>query len=90
MGWPFNFQLTDAEVQVRLGRWVVRRVALSDIRGASVVTGLRVPLWNEHWCNFTPFRYVVLRRRSGWIPTFIINPQEPEEFLVDLQRRIPL
>jgi hypothetical protein len=48
MSWPLNFRLTDSEVQVCVGRWVVRRVALSDIREASVATGLRVPLWNEH------------------------------------------
>ena len=48
MSWPLNFLLTDSEVQVCVGRWVVRRVALSDIREASVATGLRVPLWNEH------------------------------------------
>jgi hypothetical protein len=32
MSWPLNFRLTDSEVQVRVGRWVVRRVAFSDIR----------------------------------------------------------
>jgi len=90
MSWPLNFRLTDSEVQVRLGRWVVRRVALNDIREASVATGLRVPVWNEHWCNFWPLRFVVLRRRTGWIPTFIINPPEPEEFLADLRRRAAL
>lgn len=88
--WPLNFRLTDSEVQVRVGRWVVRRVALSDVREARLATGLRVPLWNEHWCNFWPFRYVVLQRRSGWIATFIINPPEPEEFLADLCRRVAL
>jgi hypothetical protein len=44
MSWPFNFRLTDSEVQVRMGLWVVRRVALPDIREASVATRLRMPL----------------------------------------------
>jgi hypothetical protein len=90
MSWPLNFRSTDSEVQVRVGRWVVRRVALSDIRDAGLSSGLRVPLWNEHWCNVWPFRYVVIRRRSGWIPTFIINPPEPDAFLANLRHRAGL
>ena len=90
MTWPFSFRLTDAEVQVRLARWVVRRVALSDIRDATVAPVRGVPLWNEHWCNLWPLRYVVLRRRRGWIPAFVINPPEPEEFVADLRRRAAL
>ena len=78
MSWPLNFGLTDSEVRVRVGRWVVRRVAFSDIQEARLAAGRSVPLWNEHWCNFWPLRYVVLRRRSGWIATFIINPPKPQ------------
>jgi len=86
---PLNFRVTESEVQVRVGRWVVRRIPLGDIARAEVGSTLRVPLWNEHWCNLWPFRTVVLRRKSGWIRTFIINPPDPEAFLADLRRRAP-
>ena len=67
--WPFHFQVTHTEVQVRLGPFVVRRVLLDDIESVRVLSGGRGFLtrdwlfWNEHWTNFWPLRYVVLRRR---------------------------
>ena len=90
MAWPFNFRLTDTEVQVRLAAWVVRRVRLDDIREVES-TGLTAFLtWglNEHWCNFWPVRYVVLRRKSGWIRSFVINPPDAEQFAAELKRTI--
>ncbi len=90
MGWPFNFRLTDAEVQVRLGGWVVRRVRLDDIAAVQTAIGVRVFLTrdsNENWCNLWPMRYVILRRRSGWVRSFIINPPDTEPFAAELRRR---
>ena len=85
---PFNFLVTPTEVQVRLGSWVVRRILVSDIERVDEARGLGVPMWNEHWCNLWPFRYVVLRRRSGWIRTFIINPPDATGFVEALRRLV--
>ena len=93
--WPFNFYLTGSEVQVRLGSWVVRRVRIDDIEAIRVASnpGLFFSrdfwVWNEHWCNLWPLGYVILRRRSGWPRTFIINPPASEEFVAELKRRAP-
>jgi len=86
---PLNFCVTASEVQVRVGRFVVRRILLADIARVDVASTFRVPLWNEHWCNLWPLRFVVLRRKSGWLSNFIINPPDPEAFLADLRRQAP-
>jgi len=89
-GCPFNYAVTPAEVQVRMGRWVVRRIALTDIESAAVRPFGRVPLWNEHWDNLWPIgTYVVLRRKSGWVRNFLINPPDPEGFLAEVRREAP-
>jgi len=75
---------------VRLGGWVVRRVALTDIERAEVRPFGSDLLMNEHWSNLSPRGvFVVLRRRSGWIRNFIINPPNPDGFLADLRREAP-
>ncbi len=85
-----NFRLADSELQVRFGNWVVRRIRFDDIEVAGVTPGSKLWFtWNEHWCNFWPLRFVVLRRKSGWVRTFIINPPDPERFLEDLKRKVP-
>ena len=85
----FTYRLTETEVQVRLGSWVVRRVAVADIEAADVRSFLAVlRTWNEHWSNFSPARFVVLRRRSGLVRMFVFNPPDPEGFVADLRRRI--
>lgn len=86
--WPFNFHLTDNDVQVRLGRWVLRRVRLDDIESVGTASLVRVPFWNEHWCNFSPMRYVILRRKSGWVRSFVINPPDTEPFAIEVRRKI--
>lgn len=89
--WPFNFRVTDTEVQVRLGAWVVRRVRLDDIVAVRTSSGATAFLtWglNEHWCNFWPTGYVILQRKSGWVRSFVINPQDTEQFAAEIQRRI--
>ena len=90
-GFPFTYAVTAAEVQVRLGRWVCRRVALTDIERADVRALGRVPWWNEHWSNFSPAfgPWVVLRRRSGWFRNFVFNPPDPQGFLDELRRQAP-
>jgi len=85
----FNYRLTETEVQVRIGSWVVRRIALADIEAAEVRSWSDVlRTWNEHWSNFSPSRFVVLRRKSGLVRTFVFNPPDPEGFLADLATRI--
>lgn len=85
----FNYRLTETEVQVRIGSWVVRRIALADIEAVDVRSFSAVlRTWNEHWSNFSPGRFVVLRRKSGLVRTFVFNPPAPEGFLADLRRRI--
>jgi hypothetical protein len=86
---PFNYRVTSSEVQVRLGGWVVRRVALGDIERAEIVPSWRATWWNEHWTNFSLGRCVVLRRKSGWIRAFVINPPDPEAFCSALRREAP-
>jgi hypothetical protein len=85
----FNYRLTDSEVQVRVGSWVVRRVRLADIESADVRPWSQL-LWtpNEHWSNMSPRRFVVLQRKSGWVRTFVFNPPDPDGFVADLQRRL--
>ena len=92
MAWPFSFGLTATEVQVRLGGWVVRRVRLDDIEAVSTASGPTALLtwgFNEHWCNFWPARYLILRRKSGWVRSFVINPPDTDPFVAELQRRDP-
>lgn len=85
----FNYRLTETEVQVRIGSWVVRRIALADIEAADVWSFFEVlRTWNEHWSNFSPARFVVLRRKSGLVRTFVFNPPDPEGFVADLRRAI--
>ncbi len=84
----FNYGVTDSEVQVRIGPWVVRRIRVADIDAAAVRPWSQVLwTWNEHWSNVSPRRFVVLRRKSGLVRTFVFNPPDPEGFLADLQRR---
>jgi hypothetical protein len=44
---------------------------------------------SEHWCNLWPSRCVALRRRPGWLRTFVINPSDPERFLEELKTKAP-
>jgi len=85
----FNYRITESEVQVRIGSWVVRRIRLTDIASADVQSWSQLlRTWNEHWSNFSFGPFVVLHRRSGWIPTFVFNPPDPEGFVADVRRRI--
>jgi hypothetical protein len=90
VAWPFNFRMTETEVQVRLGAWVVRRIRLDDIQGVRIDGSATFRTWgmNEHWCNFSPMRFVILRRKSGWVRSFIINPPDTEPFATELKQRI--
>ena len=81
---PFRFELGDSESEVRLGPWALRRIRYDDIE--SVRLGHSV--WCEKWCNFWPlFEYVTIRRKSGWIKDFVVNPANPAEFIRALKQK---
>ncbi len=91
-GFPFTYAVTPSEVQVRLGGWVVRRVALSDIERAEARPFGPDLIMNEHYTNVAAKArgvFVILRRKSGLVRNFIINPSDPEAFLADLRREAP-
>lgn len=81
-GVPFTFELTPAELRVRIGPWILRRVRAVDV--ASVRLGRS--LWCEHWSNFWPARFVTIRRKEGWFKDLVINPVEPELFVRELSQ----
>jgi hypothetical protein len=79
-----TFTVDEVYVRVRVYGWTVRKVALSDIAWADQ----QVVLWNEHYTSsFDRKRVVRLRRRTGWIPNFIITPSDPWDFLRSLEIR---
>lgn len=84
MNFPFRFALGEAGVEVNIGSWNVRTVRYDDI--AELRNGY--PLWNEHWTNIWPFRYLTIRRKTGFIKNFVINPSDREAFADELRRRI--
>lgn len=84
MGFPFNYELGDSELRVLLGSFAVRKIAYSDM--ADVSEGLA--LFNEHWTNFWPWRFVTIRRKTGLIKNFVVNPAEREPFMADIKVRI--
>jgi hypothetical protein len=84
MSFPFRYYLGDSALEVKLGATTVRRIAYSDIEGAKAGCAL----WNEHWTNFVPLRFITLKRRSGWIRNFVINPPDREVFLRELEARL--
>lgn len=81
---PFQFDLADKELQVKLGNVVLRRIPYSNIEG--VDDGYK--LWNEHWCNVWPFRYVTVKRKSGLIKNFVINPKDGPAFAEELRGKL--
>ncbi len=84
MSWPLQFHLGDSGVEVRLGSWTLRRVLYSDIETVKPA----MALWNEHWTNPWPWRFVTIRRRTGWIRNFVINPGDRDGFQRDLSARL--
>lgn len=81
---PFNYHLSDSELQVRIGKWGVRRVRFDDI--ASFQEGSAV--WNEHWTNVWPWRHVTIRRKTGFIKNFVITADDPEKFIERLRMKV--
>ncbi|MFA6434858.1 MAG: hypothetical protein WCW52_09200 [Elusimicrobiales bacterium] len=81
---PFTFELGAAALEVKLRSWTVRRVLYSDMESVEP----RCAFWNEHWCNFLPWRFVTIRRRSGFARNFVINPPDRDTFIAALRLKI--
>lgn len=77
-------RITERAVEVLVFGWCVRRIRLDDIeevhRGGS--------FWNEHWTNFKLWNSVTLRRKSGWFRNFVITPDDPSGFIVELAQKL--
>ncbi len=87
MGLPFDYELGDRALEVKLGPFTVRSIEYSDME--EVRNGH--PFWNEHWTNFWPFRFLTIRRRTRrwwWPHDFVINPPDRDAFADELRRRI--
>jgi hypothetical protein len=84
MNFPIDYRLADDGLEVRLGPLRVRRIAYSDMETARA----GYALWNEHWTNPWPWRFLIIRRRSGLFRNFVINPGDREPFLKELSLRI--
>ena len=82
---PFHFELAETGLEVKFGQWTVRRILYSDMEGVAPGSAA----WNEHWNNFWPWRFVTIRRRSGLIRNFVINPPDRDRFIAELQSRLP-
>jgi len=84
MSFPFRYHLGETGVEVKLGSYTARRIRYDDI--VEVRNGH--PFWNEHWTNFWPWRFLTLRRKSGLIRNFVINPADRDAFAAELRRRL--
>jgi hypothetical protein len=80
----FNYQLSSEALVVRLGTWCIRRIPFTEIESAN----LGYAFWNEHWTNPWPLQFITVRRKTGLIRNFVINPYYREAFSSELQSRI--
>lgn len=81
---PFTYELSGEGLEVRFGPWVVRRIYYSDMTGAEA----GYAFWNEHWSNFWPWEHITIRRKTGLIKNFVINPPDRDKFLNELRLKI--
>jgi hypothetical protein len=96
IGWLFRltFELSDSELQVRIGTWTIRRVPYRDIREIELPKGAWVR-WHvgviERWVNFSADRCIIIRRRSrflGMEKMMVINPPLREDFVSRLRTKM--
>lgn len=81
---PFDYKLAETGLEVKFGALTVRKIGYSDME--SVEPGFT--FWNEHWTNFRPCQCLTIRRRSGWIRNFVINPPDRDGFIRELRLKI--
>ena len=79
-----RYELRDDALCIVIGGKCVRRILYSDIE--SVERGS--PFWNEHWNRLALDPNITIKRRSGLIKNFVINPPDTDEFIAQLRERI--
>jgi hypothetical protein len=79
-----RYELRDDALCVVIGGQCVRRILYSDME--SVERG--APVWNEHWNRLALDANITIKRRSGLIKNFVINPPHTDEFIAQLRERI--
>lgn len=87
LSFQFRYRITEQALEVTLFGFCVRRVLLDDIKHITthIVSGKY-----EHWANtLLPSRQtLVIIRRSGLRPHFLITPRFRYEFRKSLQRAL--
>ena len=80
-----KFELGNEGVEVKLGPWTLRRIRYDDIEDVreGYVWGL-----SEHWTNLWRWGFVTIRRKTGLIKNFLINPRDRETFISQLRGKI--
>ncbi len=79
-----RYELREDGLCVVIGGQCVRRILYSDIE--SVERG--APVWNEHWNRLALDPNIAIKRRSGLIKNFVINPPNADEFIAQLREHI--
>ncbi|HEX8237471.1 MAG TPA: PH domain-containing protein [Abditibacteriaceae bacterium] len=79
-----RYELHEDALCVVIGGQCVRRILYSDIESVERSS----PLWNEHWNRLALDPNITIRRRSGLIKNFVINPPNTDEFITQLRERI--
>ena len=85
MEFPFRYHLGEKGLAVRFFGMTVRRIYYSDM----LYVEPRYRWWNEHFNNLYPFQCVTIRRKSGLIKNFVINPPDRDKFVEQLRGKIP-
>lgn len=80
-----RYELREDAFCVVMGGVAVRRIAYDNIE--SVRRGYA--LWNEHWNRIAFDPYITLRLKHGLVRNFVINPPQTDDFIAQLQSRLP-
>jgi hypothetical protein len=79
-----SYRITDTNLHVLILGRVVRRIHLADIEDVH----RRGALIHENWSSLKFWNSVTIRRRSGLFRNFVISPDDPDAFVVQLQNSI--
>ncbi len=84
MDFPFNYHVSDNDLQVRIGTFAIRKISYSNIE--YVRAGYT--FWNEHWNNPWPWHFITIRKKKGLFKNFVINPTNRDSFLQEINKKI--
>jgi len=91
---PFNFDLTDSELRIRIGKWTFRRLPYTKIREVVAPDG-RWLQWHfglmERWTSFGSSKYIIIHRSDTFLALkriLIINPPDRDTFVSQLRGKI--